>query len=340
MQFAIRYDLRNPPQWRKPFDQHYAHFLDQVAWADAHGFAQVHLSEHHFVPDGYNPSLFTVAAAIAARTKRITIRLGLILLPLKHPVTVAEDAAMVDIISGGRLELMVGAGYVSGEYLGFGVPMNQRGGRMEEGVEIIKRCWEDGPFDYDGKYWKLKGVNVMPKPVQRPRPRIIMGGTNPPSARRAARVADGYAPNNAAAMEIYREEMLRLGKDPGPARPVLPPDARPPANFLCVSRDPDAAWRRIAPHALHETNSYAIWGKERGSSGYMETSDPAVLRSSGGYAVLTPEQTTALGHRMHAAAGDSATLTFHPMMGGMPYDIGDACLRLVAEEVMPHFKQS
>ncbi|MBI2867676.1 MAG: LLM class flavin-dependent oxidoreductase, partial [Chloroflexi bacterium] len=122
MHFRARFDLRNPPQWRQPFDRFYAQFLDQVAWLDAHGFDRVSLSEHHFVEDGYLPSPFTMAAAIAARTKRIRIHLSIVVLPLKHPVQVAEDAAVVDILSGGRLDLAVAGGYRNDEFEGYGIP--------------------------------------------------------------------------------------------------------------------------------------------------------------------------------------------------------------------------
>ena len=213
MRFAIRYDLRNPPEWRRPFEEHYAHFLDQVAWADKHGFETLTLSEHHFSEDGYIPSMFPVAAAVAARTKSIRIVLSLVLLPLKHPVQVAEDGALVDIISNGRLELMLGGGYVNGEFEGYGISIKSRGGRMEEGTEIIKRCWEEEEFSFQGKYWDLKSVRVMPKPVQKPRPPVLMGGSSPAAARRAARLADGFSPTSPRLMKQWREEMARLGKD-------------------------------------------------------------------------------------------------------------------------------
>src|SRR4051812_19233236 len=109
MKFGLGYDLRNPAISGRSFQALYAEFLDQVEGADSHGFDFVELPEHHFVDDGYLPSPFVVAAAIAARTKRMRIGLHLVLLPLRHPVQVAEDAAIVDILSGGRLDMTVGA---------------------------------------------------------------------------------------------------------------------------------------------------------------------------------------------------------------------------------------
>jgi alkanesulfonate monooxygenase SsuD/methylene tetrahydromethanopterin reductase-like flavin-dependent oxidoreductase (luciferase family) len=340
MQFNLRYDLRNPSQWRRPFERYYAQWLDQVAWADGQGFHRLSLSEHHFVEDGFVPSLLVAAAAIAARTKRIRITLNLVLLPLKHPVQVAEDAALVDIISGGRLDLVLGAGYRRNEFEGYGIPRSERPTRMEEGIEIIRRCWEEDVFSFEGKHWKLKNVRVLPKPVQRPRPKIIMGGNSEAAARRAARIADAFWPVSGRWMEFYRDELRKLGKDPGPEPKPPPPDAPPPPWLLHVARDPHAAWRRIAPHAKYEMDEYG---------GVAATDDPNIpmrpvadadeLRRRGSHLVLTPEQTVDYGRRLERAYGPAAAMTFHPLLGGMPHELGQECLDLVAREVMPHFKR-
>jgi alkanesulfonate monooxygenase SsuD/methylene tetrahydromethanopterin reductase-like flavin-dependent oxidoreductase (luciferase family) len=338
--FNLRYDLRNPPQWRRPFDLYYAQFLEQVEWADGQGFDSVGLSEHHFVEDGYVPSPLVVAAAIAARTRRIRIRTALVLLTLKHPIQVAEDAALVDILSGGRFDLMVGAGYRKYEFAAYGIAREERLGRMAEGVEIIRRCWEEESFDFEGRYWRLNGVRMTPKPI-RPgsggRPRIIMGGNSAAAARLAARVADGFFPSDPHWLPTYRTELIRLGKDPGPPPPAA--DAPRAPLFLHVSRDPEAAWARIAPHALYETNEYGRYMADdpKRIVTYRQVADAKALRDSGAYTVLTPEDTIAIGKRLEAAFGPSAALSFHPLMGGMPYELGQESLELVVKEVMARF---
>jgi alkanesulfonate monooxygenase SsuD/methylene tetrahydromethanopterin reductase-like flavin-dependent oxidoreductase (luciferase family) len=108
IRFGLWYDFRNPTQWHQSADRLYAETLDQIAWGENHGFADVWLSQHHFLDDGYLPSILPVAAAIAARTKRIRIASGVLLMPFHNPVRLAEDIAVVDVISGGRLELGVG----------------------------------------------------------------------------------------------------------------------------------------------------------------------------------------------------------------------------------------
>src|SRR5467141_3408186 len=139
IRFGLWYDFRNPAQWRQPADRLYREILDQIAWGENNGFDDVWLSEHHFIEDGYLPSVLPVAAAIAARTKRIRIAPGVLLMPFHNPMRLAEDIAVVDVISGGRLELGVGAGYKLEEFESFGVPFNERGSRTNEALGIIRR---------------------------------------------------------------------------------------------------------------------------------------------------------------------------------------------------------
>jgi alkanesulfonate monooxygenase SsuD/methylene tetrahydromethanopterin reductase-like flavin-dependent oxidoreductase (luciferase family) len=107
IRFGLWYDFRNPAQWRQPADRLYREILDQIAWAENKGFDDVWLSEHHFIGDGYLPSILPVAAAIGARTSRIRIASGVLLMPFHNPIRLAEDIATVDVISGGRFELGV-----------------------------------------------------------------------------------------------------------------------------------------------------------------------------------------------------------------------------------------
>src|SRR5580658_9561087 len=119
MDLGIYLDLRNPPGWRRPWASHYARSLEVVEEAERLGAATVWLSEHHFFEDGYLPQPLTFAAAIAARTSRIRIGTAVLLAPLRLPLQLAEEAAVVDVLSGGRLDLGVGVGYRVPEYEGF-----------------------------------------------------------------------------------------------------------------------------------------------------------------------------------------------------------------------------
>jgi alkanesulfonate monooxygenase SsuD/methylene tetrahydromethanopterin reductase-like flavin-dependent oxidoreductase (luciferase family) len=263
-----------------------------------------------------------LAAAVAARTKRIRIRLTALILPLHDPIRVAEDAAVVDQISRGRLELVIGAGYVAREFSMFGKDLEDRVRLQSEGIEVLKRAWSGEPFEYGGAT-----VTVSPRPYRRPRPPLILGGSSPGAARRAARIADGFEATMPEFEEVYRAECARLGVHPSPPRrPSLP------AMFVHVANDPEAAWAQIAPHALHEMNSYGKWLAEAGTPApYHSVADVDGLRASGAYLVVTPDS---LVERALALGPDGA-IGFHPLMGGLDPDLAWSSLRLFESEVLP-----
>lgn len=337
-EFELRYDLRNPPGWERPWNEFYGRFLEQVEWADAAGFDVVDLNEHHFSEDGYLPSPVTMAAAIAARTKRIKIRLGVVILPYKHPVQLAEELSVVDNLSGGRLEVILGAGYRGEEYAGFGVAMNERGSRMEEGLEILRRCWDGETFSFEGKHWNLKDVRVTPRPFQRPRPMIVVGGSSVAAAKRAARLGDGFAPTNHALLNSWSEEMVRLGKDPSAAMQFATRAAIGGSIFVHISETPEADWDKISKYVLYVANCNAAWTEQRQLGQHPGAAQTAEeLRATGAYVSITPEQ--AIREAQKAIAdGVAAKLRLQPMMGGMPSEIGQSCLELVAKEIIPKLR--
>ena len=319
--FSIRFDLRCPDFATASSVQLVEASLEQAAWADRQGFGSVVLSEHHGSPDGYLPSPMLLGAAIAARTTQIRITLGAMIAPLHDPIRLAEDLAILDVISQGRLIPIVAAGYVADEFHAFGKELAERGPVMDEICPLLAQAWRGEPFTYRGRR-----VRVTPRPVQEPRPPILMGGSTRVAARRAARYADYFVPSSDACFEMYREELGKLGKpDPGPQLLSL-------GMFVHVAEDPDAAWEEIAPHAMHEANAYGRWAAEAGLEGpYTEVDDSAALRESGQYLVFTPaemvERCRALGAR--------GNVTLHPLMGGLDPTIAWSSLRLLEEEVLP-----
>jgi alkanesulfonate monooxygenase SsuD/methylene tetrahydromethanopterin reductase-like flavin-dependent oxidoreductase (luciferase family) len=312
----LLYDMRAPDSGA-PADALYQAAVAQCAWADTLGFNSVTLTEHHATTDGYLPSPMILGAAIAGSTQNLLIRLSLVLLPLYHPLRAAEDLAVLDLISGGRLRLTVGLGYRPEEYEQLGVVMRQRPSLMEEAVETLKSAWTGEPFEYRGRT-----VRVLPRPAQRPRPLIAMGGASPASARRAAAIADDYQPLSGKLYDLYLQELAALGK-PAPA-----PSPAASGSYLFVSEDPDRDWARIAPHAMHDNNEYAAWiGGRRGA--FSASIGPDELRRTGPYRVVTPEECLTI-----AAAED--TLAFKPLVGGLDPDVGWEGLHLFADKVLPH----
>jgi alkanesulfonate monooxygenase SsuD/methylene tetrahydromethanopterin reductase-like flavin-dependent oxidoreductase (luciferase family) len=314
---TLLYDMRAPDGGVSP-DDLYGAAIEQCAWADGHGFSSVTLTEHHATSDGYLPSPMVMGAAVAAVTSRVELCLSLILLPLHNPLRVAEDLAVLDLISRGRLRLTVGLGYRPEEYEQLGVELRRRPSLMEEGVEVLKQAWTGEPFEYRGRT-----VRILPRPAQRPRPAISMGGSSSASARRAARIADGYQPLAARLYQVYLDELAALGK------PAPESDRGGAAGgYVFVSEDPERDWARIGPYALYDTNEYAKWIGTRPGS-FSTATDIETLRAMGTYRVVTPDECLAI-------AREESTLAFKPLVGGMDPEIGWEGLRLFADKVQPY----
>ena len=154
--------------------------------AEEAGFDSVHLPEHHGREDGFLPQPLVACAAIAARTTRIRVGTGICVAPLRHPIHLAEEAAVVDVLSGGRLVLALGIGDYEPEYALFGIDMAEQAGRFDESLTILQRGLTGERFDFDGRHFRFRDAAIRPAPVQRP-PDIWVGAMKPAGARRAAR---------------------------------------------------------------------------------------------------------------------------------------------------------
>ncbi len=319
--FGIRYDLRRPDFCKSTSAELAQTAIEQCAWADERGFMSVTLSEHHGSPDAYLPSPLVLGAAIAARTQNLRIVIAALIAPLHDPVRLAEDLAVLDVVSQGRVIPVVSGGYVESEFAAFGKQLSDRKRVMDGIVPFLEKAWSGEPFEHEGRT-----VRVLPRPVQQPRPPIFMGGASAPAARRAARFADAFMPTTPEIYQHYRDECVKLGKpDPGE-----PPQAT--ANFTFVAEDPDAAWARIAPHAMHEMNAYGAWAQASGTTtGYERVEDPEVLRAGGQYAIYTPDELIAKAQQL----GPMGTVLLHPLMGGLDVDLSWECLQLVESKVLP-----
>ena len=144
--------------------------LDQIEWTEELGFDEIWLTEHHFIEYGLSVDPAALASAAASRTRRIRIGLAAAILPFHHPLRLAEQMALVDIISNGRLDVGVGRGNRPAEFRGYRVPQEESRERFDEAVEIMQRAWTEDSFSYDGRFFKVPEVSVIPKPVQRPHP--------------------------------------------------------------------------------------------------------------------------------------------------------------------------
>ncbi|MBI2205503.1 MAG: LLM class flavin-dependent oxidoreductase [Candidatus Rokubacteria bacterium] len=144
--------------------------LEQMEWSEELGFDEVWLTEHHFIEYGLAVDPATLAAAAAARTRRVRIGLAAAILPFHHPIRLAEQLALADIISRGRLDVGVGRGNRPVEFAGYKVPQTESRERFDETIDILGRLWTEPSVTYDGKFYKLDNVRVIPKPFQQPTP--------------------------------------------------------------------------------------------------------------------------------------------------------------------------
>lgn len=319
--FGIRFDLRIPPSMSGTHADAYAACLDMCAWADEHGANVIVLSEHHGVDDGYLPAPVTMAAAIAARTSRSMINVAALLVPLHDPVRLAEQLAVASLVSGGRLSFVAGLGYRQEEFDMAGIPRKGRGRLMEEYVDVMRRAWTGEPFE-----WKGRTIRVTPVPPAPPA--ILVGGSTPSAARRAARLHAGFFPSFADP-ELERTYRAACEAE-GFAHGFIMMPSGP--GFVHVSDDPERDWQRIGPHALYDAQTYAAWQPAgQRSSMHVDATSVADVKRSGAYAVLTPDEAVALAER-------AGRVILHPLMGGMPPALGWEGLRRFEREVLPRLR--
>ncbi|HXW83094.1 MAG TPA: LLM class flavin-dependent oxidoreductase [Candidatus Binataceae bacterium] len=285
MRFGYQIDFRNPPGSKRSFAELYAAMLEQCELAEQLGFDSVWLTEHHFTDDGYLPSMMPAAAAIAARTKKVALGTFVLLAPFQHPLRLAEDTAVVDNFSNGRLRLGVGLGYRQEEFDGFGIDRKERFGRTIETVEILKRAWSGERFSYDGRYFKLRDVRVLPKPASRPHPELLWGAGAPAGIRRAAKLDMGFAcVGGRREIGIYLDALKAEGKDPARYNIVN-------SRVVYVADSEEAAWRDTRDALMYQAELYGKWLSAAAGtdpSRAMIRPDPDRLRRT---SVLgTPEQ--------------------------------------------------
>jgi alkanesulfonate monooxygenase SsuD/methylene tetrahydromethanopterin reductase-like flavin-dependent oxidoreductase (luciferase family) len=320
--FGIRFDLRNPAFAGVPDVDRYQAAIEMSEWADRLGFVTCVLSEHHGSEDNYMPSPLTLAAAIAARTEALRIQVAALVASFHDPLRLAEDIAAVDLISRGRLDIVVTNGYVVSEFAMFDRTMRERSQRTAALVHTLRKAWTGEPFEYQGRT-----ARVTPRPAQPGGPQITMGGSSEAAARRAARIGDGFMPSSPELWEHYRDERRQAGHpDPGP---YLGGDT----SAFVLSTDVEKTWQAVAPFFLHEVNTYGRWMAEAGvaQGGYHQVSDADALRATGQYRVLTPDEMV----DDLRARGEYGFALFHPMVGGVPPVLAWESLHLFEHDVLP-----
>ncbi len=319
----LGFDMR-APDWGTPPAELYRAAVEMAAFADRIGLDRINLMEHHGSEDGYLPQPFCLASAMAAVTSRIRFMLGAVILPLHDPVMLAEKIAVTDLLSGGRLSVIFGAGYVPFEFQMFGKSVKDRAKLMDSGIEIILRALRGERFEAGGRE-----IFIRPLAVQTPEDIIMVGGGVEASARRAARFGVGFGPMKPELVDLYLSECERLGQLP--RQYFRPVPGMPLAIHLC--EDPEQGWAAIERHAVHVITEYAKWAEQEGdgsNSPFKGLTDPAVLKQSGLFAAWTPDQ---LIERFKAMP-DGGGISLQPLLGGLSPEEGWKSLKLL-EKALP-----
>lgn len=318
----VRWDLRcTDPDPRVRADL-YAAALDQAAYVEGAGFHGIVVSEHHGVDDGYLPSPLLLASAMAARTSHISIFVAALLAPLHDPLRLAEDLAVLDHLSGGRVGCVLGLGYRPEEYAQFDVSWADRGAVMDAAIETLLAAFTGEPFEHRGRT-----VRVTPAPLSRPHPMLFYGGGSKAAARRAGRHGLGFFPQVGAPelLEAYRQACVDAGREPGLV--LSPPPG--PGNVFCAT-DPDAFWAEHGHHLLHDATSYGEWHGTNESAVVDRSTSVEELRAGGVYLVATPDELVE-----RCRSGEVQLVTANPLCGGLPPEAGWENLRLLGDVVLP-----
>ncbi|HEX6511848.1 MAG TPA: LLM class flavin-dependent oxidoreductase [Chloroflexota bacterium] len=181
MRFGTYYFLQAAPG--RPVQDIVAEEVDQMVLSEELGFDSVWLTEHHFADYGLSSAPAVLAATVAARTQRVNIGLAVFVLPFHHPLRLAEEAAIIDILSRGRLTVGLGRGNRPLEFVGHGVRQERSRDYLEEGVEVLLQAWTQDRVDFHGKIWSFDGIPVHPKPLIKPHPPIAFAVTSPASTQ-------------------------------------------------------------------------------------------------------------------------------------------------------------
>ncbi len=319
--------------WTRAYDE----TIRLAVEAERLGFTSVWTTEHHFVDDGYMPSLLVVGAALAEATSRIELGTGVVLAPLHHPLRLAEDAATVQLLSHGRLVLGLGLGWSEVEFEGLGADARRRGVAMDEILRILPQAWTGEPFSHKGAVYDFPTLAVRPTPsVRIP---VLIGGGAEPAIRRAARLADGLFANATADSFVQEvrwvlDECDKIGRDPSTFRfihySVLLPG---PTRAEALDRYRDALWAMQWKYSDMEAS--ATRALPAAVPPPFEGSDEALLKGRATYAGPPAEIVEALLD-IRAKAGVPVEFAARSHLPLLAYDTQVDLMEQLAEGVAPH----
>jgi alkanesulfonate monooxygenase SsuD/methylene tetrahydromethanopterin reductase-like flavin-dependent oxidoreductase (luciferase family) len=318
-----------PVQSQSRFDA----MLQQEMLAESLGFDVLWAQQHHSEGMMY-PAPLIALAALAGRTQRIGLDTNMLLLPLYHPLRVAEEGAMVDALSGGRLRLGVSAGYSPVDLQAFDVPANERGRRMREGLQLIRAVWIGEHEALGHRFSHLRGFTLFPKPVQQPAPPIYVGGTVDAAIRRAARLGDEFLISTMQRigdiprlLGVYHEELRTLGRDPAVKVTTL-------NRIVHVVTDRAAKQEAVNFFGERFLRLYVAWGHQNVTG--LDSASRSLAQVSREHFIIgeVAECVELIAQDAALGIGEIACLM---NFGGPDLAAVERSMRLFAERVMPCF---
>jgi probable F420-dependent oxidoreductase len=313
---------------------YYREALEEVTRAEELGFDSVWMEEHHSVTNHYWPSPLTVLAGFATRTSRMTLGTDIVVAAFHHPVRLAEDVAMLDVMSGGRLVLGIAIGYKPDEFALYGVELEKRGARFEEQLAILKGLWTEERVDFKGRYYTVAG-RLEPKPVQKPHPPLWIGGWGEITLRRAATLADNWIPGPTADLRRLldgKRQFVERRRATGLANPTEWPLTRD-----VIIADTDARARELAEEHIMVAyrREYAGGWRHPFIDASIATDLDKLMEDR--FIIGGPEQCVARLRRFVEQYG-LTHLICRMFFPGMPHTQIMRGLELLAREVMPAFR--
>jgi alkanesulfonate monooxygenase SsuD/methylene tetrahydromethanopterin reductase-like flavin-dependent oxidoreductase (luciferase family) len=328
MDIGLHFDLRNPAYPERSYEELVAGVLEYAVRAEEIGFGSIWTSEHHFTSDGDTPSPLVFCAALAALTRRVRIGTNLVVLPLHNPIRLAEDAAMLAIMSGGRFDLGVGAGYLPSNYAAFGQALRRRGALMEEGLSILRRAWSGESVEHEGACWTLPDVVVQPLPAPGNEPRLFVGGFSPPAIERAARLGDAFTCGLPACIDMYLDALDAVGKPRESGQIAV-------MQWWIIAEDPERTWAEIGKHALYQVNKYVATGGFHDRMEPFETAEELVER--GHYTLYDGPTAVRELSALVERVPQIVNAQLYGLLPGEPVESGIERMEYVAKTVLPHF---
>lgn len=318
---VLRFDMRTAPQCPEDLANRYRAAIEMAQWADRNQIDVVGLSEHHNTVDGFLSSPLSIAGMMEATTNRVRLSVSALLVPLHDPLRLAEDIAVLDLVSAGRFSATCGLGYRESEYNTFGVDWSSRGQVFDEKLALMVNALKGETFQFNGTT-----VQLNPAPLSPVQALLTVGGNSRAAARRAARFGLLFCPaiDDPQLEETYlaacREHGFRYGLTIHPREPAT----------TFISEDPGALWREIGEYLLYDATAYGAW-RHPNRRAYAESfaANMDELIAEGKYRILTPEQAVQVIKK-------TGSLHLAPLTGGVPSAIGWRSLRLFEEQVQPY----